>query len=124
MSAADPTADAFDCVDSERDAGRSIKMMPLPFTTPDVPKVMVAVTIRSRPIFRYEPVADDPVPSVGLVVDPFRTGVNDVHAVKNGASSTELSRTFAFQNAAVSTSPEGVEGERLGRGVGYDSAYE
>ena len=52
MRAADPTADAFDCVDSERDAGRSMKMMPLPFVTPDVPKVMVAVTIRSRPSFR------------------------------------------------------------------------
>jgi hypothetical protein len=50
--------------------------------------------------------------------------VNDVHAVKNGASSFELSRTFVFQNAAVSTSPEGGGGERRGRGVGYDSAYE
>ena len=124
MSAADPTAAPVDCVDSVREAGRSIRIMPLPFTTPDVPKVMVAVTIRSRPIFRYVPVADDPVPSVGLVEVPFRTGVNDVHAAEKGARTSKLSRTFVFQNAAVSTSPVRAEGERLGRGVGYDSAYE
>ena len=39
-------------------------------------------------------------------------------------SASELSRTFVFQNAAVSTSPVRAEGERRGRGVGYDSAYE
>ena len=38
--------------------------------------------------------------------------------------SRELSRTFAFQNAAVSTSPVGVEGKRRGRCVGYHSPYE
>ena len=33
----------------------------------------------------------------------------------------ELSRTFVFQNAAVSTSPVGAEGKRRGRCVGYHS---
>ena len=50
--AADPIAEDVDIVDSVRDAGRSMRMMPLPFVTPDVPNVMLAVTIRSRPIFR------------------------------------------------------------------------
>jgi hypothetical protein len=39
-------------------------------------------------------------------------------------SEFKLSRTFVFQNAAVSTSPVGVEGKRRGRCVGYHSAYE
>jgi hypothetical protein len=65
-----------------------------------------------------------PVPIVGLVVVAVRTGVHDVHAANNGATSFKLSRTFEFQNAAVRTSPAGVEGERRGRCVGYHSPYE
>jgi hypothetical protein len=51
-------------------------------------------------------------------------GVYEVQPLKNGATSFKLSRTFAFQNAAVSTSPVGVEGKRRGRCVGYHSPYE
>ncbi len=51
-------------------------------------------------------------------------GVYEVSEVFTGKAAAKLSRTFAFQNAAVSTSPVGVEGKRRGRCVGYHSAYE
>ena len=91
---------------------------------PDVPAAVdttLAIAHRVLPTVRY--FAN--VRVLAMFVLPCRScGVKSVQASSRGASSFKLSRTFVFQNAAVSTSPEGVEGRRRGRGVGYDSAYE
>jgi hypothetical protein len=91
---------------------------------PDVPDAVDAtraIAHKVLPTVRY--FAN--VRVLAIFVLPCRScGVKSVQASARGASSSELSRTFAFQNAAVSTSPVGVEGERRGRCVGYHSPYE